>query len=242
MSPDLDRDLRELATRLEWPATPDLAAAVEGRLARSDTGESAPPRAARRGGRRRLPRRRLALALAALVLIPTGVAFGDDVLEWLGLASVEVERVPRIPEGAERPVVAELGEPVSLDEAEARAGFAPLVPTTLGEPQEVRLDGSVVTLVYRDGDLLVAQLPGALDEQLLTKVVGPGTEVRRTRDGLFFSGRDHVYLYRRPDGEVAEDRARLARSTFVTQRGDILVRVEAPSLTIDEARRFATFR
>jgi hypothetical protein len=219
----IEHDLHALAERLDWPETPDIAAAVEHRLP-----TSTPTRRARR--------RWVAMALAALVLVPAGAAFGDDVLEWLGLKSVEVERVPKLPDDARKPVVDELGEQVSLAEAEERAGFAPLVPDALGPPQEIRLDGRIVTLVYDEGDILLAQLPGALDQDLLRKVAGPGTEVRRVRDGLFFSGREHVYLYRRPGGGVAEDRPRLAQNTFVTQRGDVLLRLEARGLTLQRAR------
>jgi hypothetical protein len=233
MSADLERDLRALGERLEWPATPDIASAMEQRL-----GEVADPTVGRRrsGQPRRFVRRRLVVALAALVLVPAGAAFGDEVLEWLGLKSVEVERVPRLPDDARRPVVDGLGERVSLAQAERRAGFAPVVPDALGSPQEIRIDGRVVTLVYRRGDVLLAQLPGALDRNLLTKIAGPGTDVRRVPDGLFFSGREHAYLYRRPGGEVAEDRPRLAGDTFVTERGDVLLRLEAPRLTVARAR------
>jgi hypothetical protein len=230
MGADLERDLLALADRVAWPATPDLAGAVEQRISRSG-----PVAGAER--RRFRPRRRaLAAVLAALVLLPAGVAFGDEVLEWLGLRSVEVERVPELPDDARRPVVDELGERVSLNEAERRARFAPVVPEALGDPDEVRLDGRLVTLVYDGGDTLLAQLPGALDDALLRKVAGPGTDVRRLPDGVFFSGRDHVYLYLRPDGSVAEDRPRLAGDTFVTQRGDVLLRLEAEDLTIARAR------
>lgn len=221
----IERELRALAERLEWPETPDIAAAVEQRIP-----TSAPTPRPRR------QRRWVAVALAALVLVPAGVAFGDDVLEWLGLKSVEVERVPRLPDDARKPVVDQLGERVSLADAERRAGFAPIVPDGLGDPQEIRLDGEIVTLVYQRGDVLLAQLPGALDEKLLTKMAGPGTQVRRLPDGLLFSGRDHAYLYRRPGGEVAADRARLAGDTYVTQRGDVLLRLEAPDLTPERAR------
>lgn len=224
MSADLERDLRALGERLDWPATPDIAAAID--VADLTAGR-------RRSGQ---PRRRLVVALAVLALVPAGAAFGDDVLEWLGLKSVEVEHVPKLPDDARRPVVAELGARVSLAEAEQRAGFRPVVPKALGPPQEIRLDGDVVTLVYRRGDLLLAELPGALDEQLLTKLAGPGTRVRRVPDGLFLDGREHAYLYRRPGGEVAEDRPRLAANTFVTQRDDVLLRLEAPGLTLARAR------
>lgn len=255
----IEHELRALAERLDWPPTPDVAAAVERRLGageaaaadltverrrsgrprRLGAGEADPADLTverRRSAQPRRSRRWVAAGLAALVLVPAGAAFGDDVLEWLGLASVEIERVPRLPGDARRPVVEELGEHVSLAEAERRAGFRPVTPDALGQPQEIRLDRRVVTLVYAEGDVLLAQLPGALDEPLLTKIAGPGTEVRRVRDGLLFSGRDHAYLYRRPGGAVAEDRPRLAGDTFVTQRGDVLLRLEAPRLTVERAR------
>ena len=226
MSADLERELRALGERLDWPATPDIAAAVQRRVRDA-------PAPARRWG---WPRRRLAVALAALVLVPAGVAFGDDVLEWVGLRSVEVERVPELPDDARRPQVDELGDRVSLSEAEERAGFTPIVPGALGDPQEVRVDGRVVTLVYRDGDLLLAELPGALDRDLVRKIAGPGTDVRPVPEGVFLSGGEHVYLYVRPDGTVAEDRPRLAGNTLVTQRGDVLLRLEGRGLTLERAR------
>lgn len=225
----IEHDLRELAERLEWPQTPDIARTVEREVADLEPG-------VRHEDQPRRRRRWLAAALAMLVLVPAGAAFGDDVLEWLGLKSVAVERVPRLPEDAKRPVVGQLGAPVSLADAERRAGFTPVVPDLLGDPQEIRLDGRVVTLVYDEGDTLLAQLPGTLDEQLLTKIAGPGTDVRRLPDGLFFSGREHVYLYRRPGGGVAEDRPRLAGNTFVTERGNVLLRLEARELTPERAR------
>jgi hypothetical protein len=230
VSADLERDLRALGADVDWPPTPDIAAAVERRLTADPTQR---PASRRRWIR---PRRRVAITLAALVLVPAGAAFGDDVLRWLGLASVEVERAPRLPPDARRPALDELGRAVTLTEAADRAGFTALVPPALGAPGEVRVDGDVITLVYRGGDLLLAERPGALDETLLRKVVGPGTRVRRIREGLFISGREHVYLYTRPDGTIAEDHPRLAGNTLVTQRGDLLLRLDGRDLTLAEAR------
>src|SRR5688572_29032345 len=94
----------------------------------------AAPRPSVRGPRRR---NRLAIAVALAVLIPAAgaVAFPgarDDVLEWLGLKSVEVRRVPELPPEAREPTRNELGDRVTLDEAQQRAGFIPIVPPRLG--------------------------------------------------------------------------------------------------------------
>ena len=221
MSAELERRLEALGRDLEWPPTPDLAGAVAAQL--------------REGGPRRRARRpRLALALAlVLALVPAGgaLAFGDEVLEWLGLASVEVRRAPALPADARRPALAELGTRVSLAGAEARAGFRPLLPRPLGPPEEVRERDGVVTLVYDGGAVLLAQLRGRLDRALVGKTVTPGTEVRRVPGGFFVSGPEHAYLYRRPSGGVGEDRPFLAGPTLVVERRGVLLRLEAPRLT-----------
>jgi hypothetical protein len=233
VSADLVHDLRRLGDELEWPATPDVAATVTERLA----GEKLPP--VRPRHRRR--RRGLAVALAAALLVPAAgaVAFPgarDDVLEWLGLKSVEVERVPQLPPGAREPARSELGGRVTLAEATRRAGFEPIVPPRLGPPREVRERDGVVTLVY-DRGLRLAQLPGAFDHALLRKIVGPSNDVRGVPEGVFIEGR-HVYLYLRPDGAVAQDETRIAHNTLITERGDVLLRLEGDAtLTYERARR-----
>ena len=222
MSADLETRLRELGHELEWPPTPDLARAVSARLPRRS------PR----------PRRRLVLALAAgLLLFPAAgaVAVSERVRDWLGLASVEVRRAPELPPGARRPTLAELGERVTLAAAARRAGFEPVVPPALGVPEQVRERRGVVTLVYEGGDLLLAQLRGRLDRALVRKVIIAGTRVRRVPGGVLLSGHDHVYLYVRPGGEVAEDRPFLAGDTLVVQRDGLLLRLEAPRLTPQRA-------
>ena len=220
MSTDLDRRLVALAADAAWPPTPDLATAVAANV--HEGGSWAPLMDVRRRRRRRA----LVAALAALVLVPAGAAFGDDVLEWLGLASVEVKREPRLPPDARRPALDELGARVTLAEARRRAGFTPVAPARLDPPEEVRERDGVVTLVYDGGATLLAELRGALSEDLVQKTVAPGGSVRRVPGGIFFSGPDHAYLYVRPDGENMEGRPFLAGDTLVVQRGDLLLRLE----------------
>jgi hypothetical protein len=234
VSAELEQRLRALGAEAAWPPTPDLAASVAERLAGAPSVEERGLWARffdtrrSRGRRRRL----LAAAFAALLLVPAAAAFGDDLLEWLGLRSVEVRREPALPPGARRPALDDLGARVTLAEAARRARFAPVVPERLGAPEEVRVRGGVVTLVYDGGALLLAELRGALDRDLVRKIAGPGTRVQQLPGGgLFFSGRDHVYLYLRPDGSVAQGRPFLAGNTLLVERGDLLLRLEGRGLT-----------
>lgn len=243
MSAELETRLRDLGADLDWPATPDLAAAVVTRLHEDEPAVAPEGRAARSRGDRWL-RRPLAIAVAFLVLaVPAGaVAFPgarDDVLEWLGLRDVEVRRAPELPPDARRPSLDDLGARVSLTEAARRARFAPVVPAALGPPEQVRLNRArVVTLVYDDGRTLLAQLRGRLDRALVSKVVTADTDVRLVPGGgVFFSGGEHSYFYVRPGGAVAADETFLAGPTYVVERGGRVLRLEAPGLTPERAKR-----
>ena len=228
MSADLERDLRALADDLVWPATPDLAT----RFAMAAAEAAAPPA-------KRRPRRRLvALAAGVALLVPAGAAFGGDVLEWLGLRSVEVRREDRLPPGARRPSLDALGPRVTLAGAASRAGFRPVVPERLGAPDEVRERGGVITLVYDGGDgrLLLAEVRGALERGLVEKTVGPGGRVRPLPGGaVFLSGADHAYAYVAPDGSLRDARPSLAGNTLLVERGDLLLRLEGRGLTAARA-------
>ena len=91
--PELERELREL--RVEWPDTPDLAAAVAVAAARG-----AGPGAARRRRWLDRPAWQLGVAVAAaLIAVVMAVPPARSaVLEFLGLRSVKIERrEPRSP-------------------------------------------------------------------------------------------------------------------------------------------------
>lgn len=234
MSADLVRDLARLGDELDWPATPDLAAGVEERLRAAAAAPARGQRAARRQRRRR---RRLVVALALALLVPAAAAVAfpsarDEVLEWLGLKSVEVRRAPQLPAGARAPSRSELGALVTLEEAAVRAGFRPVTPPRLGRPREVRERGGVVTLVY--DRVRLAQLPGALDRMLVRKTVDGRAGVRVVPEGLFVEGR-HAYLYLDPEKRIRTAETRLAGTTLLVERGDLLLRLEG-DLTYAEAR------
>jgi hypothetical protein len=198
-------------------------------------------------GAPRARRRVLALALA-LVLVP-GAAIAavpgarHAVLEWLGLAHVQVERVPRAPQlpGLDR---ADLGERVASAEAAARrAGFAVAVPRALGEPDAIYVspDG-VVSLAYepRPGlprerqtrlGLLVTELRARGLPDYFAKTAGPRTLIQPVRvdtaQGAFLSGEPHGLLIERNDGRIRNLPSRLAANTLVFERDDRVIRLEA---------------
>jgi hypothetical protein len=230
--PELEARLRALAADAEWPATPDLQGAVL----------AARPASVRR---RRRPRRVLVIALAALALVPAAaVAFPharDDVLEFLGLRNVEIERVPAPPPGARPELENDLGSVVTLAEARRDAGFAPLVPAALGAPDRVRVVGQRISLIYAprkdlpkldqvDAGLILTESRGGIEGTYLKKLAVTGTDVTAVRvgdrRGAFISGGTHGYLYVAPGGEVREDHPLLAGPTLIWESHGLVLRLE----------------
>ena len=117
----LDRELRALGATLEWPDSPDVAAAVIARL-------DAPPRPRPR----RAPGRRTALALAVLVAAVAAVLAVPPartaILDWLGIGGAQIVRVDELPAVPPAPGLDTLGAVVPLDVARDRAGFRFLDP------------------------------------------------------------------------------------------------------------------
>ena len=171
---DVEQRLLDLGAALEFPPTPDLAAAVRTRLAST---EPAVHGLRLRAGAWRsavwswlaAPRwqRRVAAVGLALVLA-LAVVLGIEpvrttVAHWLGIRGVQVvpvQTLPPVPTRTPPPTNAppgaslNLGSAVTLDEARARAGFTVVVPSQLGAPDAVWLNPTrgdsslVVSLVY----------------------------------------------------------------------------------------------
>ncbi|MDX6720309.1 MAG: hypothetical protein QOJ63_2563 [Solirubrobacteraceae bacterium] len=236
--PHLERRLRALAPDA-FPPTPHVAAAVAARIA----GEPPPRR------RTAMRRRTLAVALA-LVLLPAGAVAAvpgtrHAILDWLGLAHVRVERVPRLPALPVRQRV-DLGERVaSAEAATRRAGFAVAVPRTLGRPDGVHVaSGGVVSLAYgprpglprdpRTGlGLLVTELRALARPEYLAKAAGPGTRVEAVRvagaPGVFLSGAPHELTIEQPRGVIRQVAPRLAGNALAFERAGLVIAWRAAS-------------
>jgi hypothetical protein len=243
----LEHELREL--QVEWPETPDIAGAVQPRLA-------VPP--PRRWVLSR-PAWQIAVAAVALVIavvmaIPPARA---AVLEFLGLRGVKIERREPQPSRFGEQVVA-LGDPVTLEQARRRADFPVRVPADPGRPDSVFLyvhpvTGARVDMVYKPRaglpasgttgvGLLVTEFR-AVATPVIQKAVGTGANVDQfTLDGdpaIFISGRPHGFAYTPPNGQTQYEEQRLAGNTLLVERSDgVLLRLEG-ELDRAEAIRIA---
>jgi hypothetical protein len=195
---DLEGALADLAAAVEFPPTPDLAAAVTARLDRAPAAAPAAPVArARRwlgglAGWRRLAAAGLAVVLLAAAVLVASPGTREAVARRLGLRGVGVEiggppppTVTTIPGGR---LDLGLGDRVSLAEARRRVDFPVLVPGAAGfqRPDAVFVDETVpsggrVDLVYRarpglpassftDAGLLVTEFRGQPTPEFLKKV------------------------------------------------------------------------
>jgi hypothetical protein len=251
MPDQLERELRELDVL--WPQTPDVAAAVAERLA------VAPAPRARRVWRPSWPAWQIGVAIgAALIAVVMAVPPARSaILEWLGFASVRIERVERSVEPPEFGSSLSLGERVSLAEARRRASFDLVVPEALGEPDAVYISPDPVgrtrvDFLYRPRPglprsgttgvgLLVTQFRGSAG-LMVEKTAGEGTKVERLRVGgdpaFFLSGVNHGFAYS-GDREAAFEPARLAGDTLLVDRADgVLLRLES-ELSREAAVRIA---
>jgi hypothetical protein len=148
------------------------------------------------------------------------------------------------------------GDPVTLDEARARAGFPILLPTDdrLGPPDAVWIDEHQrVTLAWlpRPGvpaseesglGLVVSQFPGHIDAGYFQKLLDAGSTIQpvtvRGRRGYWISGQPHEFVYVNPSNEPTFDDRRLVGDTLAWSDGDVTYRVES-ALGLDEAMRIA---
>ena len=219
--PELDAALRELGRQIEFPATPDLASSIRGRLERP---------------RRRL--RPIAIALAVLV-VAIGAAFAvpparTAILDWLGLRHVSIVRVDDLPPTS--PIVRlDLGREVTL----AQAPLGTLVPED--EPDKVFVDDGTVSLVWGDPDrprLLLTELQG---QAFIEKLIQPDTRVEPVtvngQPGAWLE-EPHVVMFRDSSGQLRDDSPRLAGKTLLWEHGELTLRLEG-DLRKEEALRIA---
>ena len=230
MSDRLEQALFNLGQRIEYPKTPDL-------------GASYPTRSERRISRRW--RIAAAVAAAALVLL----AFPGPrqaVANLFRIGSVTLTVVADL-----RPAAVERepsGMMVTLNKAQEGVGFPILALDQ--DPDAVYLDpsvpGGMVTLGYGADDdgyaLLITQLLATTDEQAVTKLLTPNTNVESVtvegEPGFWIEGDPHVVILFNQDGDLVEDSARLAANTLLYIVGNCTVRIEG-GLSLGQALEVA---
>ena len=194
-----------------------------------------------------------AVALAVAVVMFTGtLVFSPSarhaVAGWLGLRGVKIEVVPS-PSITVPPSLGaglELGDRMTLAQAQPQVPFEILFPADLGPPDEIylRTDLAVdeVTLVYRarpglpaaaaTGEgLLIGEFQAGIDNQLIEKKVGSQATVIEPvnvngQPGYWIEGAHEVYLIG-PDGVQLADTVRLAGNVLLWEKGKVTLRLEA---------------
>jgi hypothetical protein len=238
---------------IEYPPTPALAAAVRSRVAKAPA-----PR------RRRLAPRTVAIAFVILLLLAgTAVAavpnWRHSVLDWLGLRSVKIERVERLPATPVGDLLA-LGTPTTLADATGQVSFTPVAPAGL-PPDEVYFaedpPGGQVALAYKPRPgfpvvdttglgMLITEFRGRQQSVYIQKALGEGTTAQSVtvngQRGIWIAGEPHVLMYRDRDGSVQSYTPRLATNTLLWRRGDLLLRLEAHISKADALRIAGSMR
>jgi hypothetical protein len=219
--PELEQQLRSLATVVEWPPTPELV----------------PPPQLLPVPRRHVPRRALVVALAAAVAI--GVAFAvpparSALLRFLGFGGVRIERVATLPRAAELPLAESLGTPVSAAAARRVLGEPMRLPPTARRAR-LYASGPAVSALLRAGGrpLLLSELRADPNGFFLKKLAAGSTRVewlslQRPDDAIWIAGGPHIVV-----GPTAPPR--LAGNVLLWQHGGLTYRLEGRRLTRDRA-------
>jgi len=234
----LEERLRNAASEIAFPDAPDVSDRVVGAI------EARPAHPLRPSWARPV----LAAAALVLVLVAAALVFSPTAREavagWIGLDGLKIE-YDEPPEG---PFANDLrlGEPTTLADAMAAAGFEVQAPAELGLPDEVYVSSDPdprVSLVYaaRSGlprapttrvGLLLSVFQARIEHDIVTKkALGTGTTVEPIdvdgARGYWISGEPHAVFYIGEEGQLREDRGRLAGDTLVWQEGGLIYRLES---------------
>jgi hypothetical protein len=183
-----------------------------------------------------------AAVLVALAAVLAAPGPRRAVARWLSIGRVTVSYTDDVPADAGRAY--DLGTPVPLSRAIARADWPLAAPAAAGDPAQAyvgRPAGSV-TLAWppstelREVDdsgigLLLSAIPGTIPAGLVSKQIGPGTTIELVRvsdqPGYWISGEPHEVLVVAPDGQLVPEATRLAGNTLVWTDGDVTYRLES---------------
>lgn len=248
---ELEQQLSRL--ELDWPATPNLGPAVRLRI-----------------GMRRRPwfENRWAMAAAAAILVLAALAAyppsREAIAGWIDLHTF-FRTVPHLTTPTPLPAGPlgrrlGLGQQSTLPQARAALKWQLLVPTSMGQPDEVYVEpavdapsGGEVTLVYaaRQGipaagetgvGVLITEARGAINSQFFGKMIGPDTTIEPVTvagsSGYWVSGAPHVFVFVDSTGAVRYETLRLATNTLLINVGGTVVRIEG-NLTKAQALEIA---
>lgn len=241
--PDLDvleLQLTDLGSALSWPPTPDMAAAIRKRIA----------------PRRQWFESRWAIAAAvAMAILAALLAYPpsrDAIANWLNLRT-RFQQVPQVVTPSPLPPgpIGQrlgLGESTTLQRARAAIAWPVLLPSLLGEPDEVYLQpppdapvGGEVTLVYaaRPGipasrltgaAVVVTEVEGRVTGDSFGKTLGEGAKIEEVsvagHHGYWITGTSHVFSFIDAAGKVRYETLRLATNTLLIDEGGTIVRIE----------------
>jgi hypothetical protein len=242
--PELEQQLTALATEIEWPVTPNLALAVRSKIA-------APVvlRAPWYQSRWALAAAAVVVALAALVAYQPS---REAIAGWVNV-HVFFQRVHVLPTPSPLPPgpLGErlgLGGQTTLVDAQKQVPWHVMVPSRLGEPDEVYLQlppngpaQGEVTLVYSTRpdirvagetgvSVLITEARGAVDAAFFGKMLGPGTTVEEVtvagHHGYWISGSPHMFFFIDSSGKHTNEVLRLATNTLLLDDAGTVVRIE----------------
>ena len=267
---DLEDALRDVGARLAYPPSADLLPAVRARIERERPRPwlldllrsplSLAPAAAT-----------LVLLLAATLAFQPIAGTAAEALGLRGITLFRIPG-PAPTGGPLRPFLTiDDVRVASIDEASRKVGFTVRVPAALGAPQAIYVreaDGAALALLVYDaspgpspsdrvilvpqpsgallfgpgGPLLIMELRGSLETQLLAKGIPPGTTVEELTvnggRGVWIDGEPHQFFYRAPNGDILPETVRLAGNVLLWEQDGLLMRIEA-QVDRDEALRIA---
>lgn len=214
----IERHLHESADAW-FPETPALSPAVLARLpARPDAST------------RRIPRRALVVALAALVL--AGTALAASVLDFV--PGVRIQRVDDLPELGY--VAPPFGSETTVERVSGSLPFELSLPEGLREPDRVLVDRDaeghpVVTAVYGtelSARMILTQWPAS--HVLFDKLLGLSTRAEYVdvhgAQGIWIEGGDHAVFYLGRSGADLRVGGYVTGNVLVWHRGVVSYRLE----------------
>ena len=258
---DLGAALAAMGRDLAFPEVPELAGTVLRRLEVEPVREPLMERAARVLGLApvtRRPARKVALALAAVLILAGGAVAGGLLVRGVRIIIAPESMAPPPSSTISGPLgrTLFLGEEATLSQAREQVGFEVLVPTAGGLPNSVVYvdddpPGGRLSLVYPTSPglpeteetgvgMLVMEFRGRIELPFLEKLVR-ADQVQEVQvggsPGYWIEG-EHIVTYLDARGATVEERSRLAGNTLLWQRSDVTLRLES-ALPMEEAIRIA---